>query len=335
MKILKISGIVAAIHVALFLLVFAIPGCHSTGKPASANVAIADNAPASAPAPATVTMSGGDLNPPLALTAAPPPPPRGFDPVAPAAPRFNPTRPGTAEALALAPPPPPPAPLLHPVAPVSSATRHTVASGESLWTIAKKYSVTPSALAKANNLTVSAVLHPGQKLLVPDGGRAAVAGPDSAPVKVGASPAAPSSLSTSAATHVIKPGETLGGIAKSYGVKVGDLEVANHITDPKTIRAGQTLKIPAGRGSTKSEPANPPLPADAGIGAAPPPPVASPSAPVDLHFTGLPSATDSPPASAPAPVIRAAPPPPPAGLPAPAVEAPVIKVEDSGAPRIQ
>jgi LysM repeat protein len=313
MKILKISGIVAAIHVALFLLVFAIPGCHSTGNPAPATVAIADN-----PAP-----GAGNAAPiPAIAPALQPPSAPGFDPDAPAAPRSYPTRPGTAAAIALAPPPPPaPAPLT----PASVGTRHTVANGESLWSIAQKYKVTPAALAKVNNISTSAVLHPGQKLLVPDGGRTPVAAPmmPEPAVKAGAAPALPEMAG--GATHVVKSGETLGAIARSYGVKVGDLEVANHITDPAKIRVGQTLKIPPSAKSTP-KPAGVATPAvEPAIGPAPAPP----AAPVDLGFKGL---SDSA-APAPAPAIKLAPAPPPPASP-PAADAPVIKVDDSGAPRI-
>jgi LysM repeat protein len=45
--------------------------------------------------------------------------------------------------------------------------------------------------------------------------------------------------------HVVKPGETLGGIARRYGVKQGEIAVANNITDPRKIQPGQELIIPA------------------------------------------------------------------------------------------
>ncbi len=213
-----------------------------------------------------------------------------------------------------------------PVAPPTATTQHIVANGESLWTIAKKYKILPAALAKANNISVSAVLHPGQKLLVPDGGLAAAATPAlPGPALVGTAPA-PTAVADGT-THVVKSGETLGVIARSYGVKVGDLEVANHITDPAKIRVGQTLKIPL---SAKTAPksASPALPAaEPAIGPAPAPP----AAPVDLGFKGLSDSTATP--TAPAPAIKLAPPPPPPAS-ATAPDAPVIKVDDSGAPRI-
>lgn len=48
----------------------------------------------------------------------------------------------------------------------------------------------------------------------------------------------------STGTHVVRRGETLGGIAKSHGSSVGELARANGITNPDLVRAGQRLTIP-------------------------------------------------------------------------------------------
>ncbi len=60
--------------------------------------------------------------------------------------------------------------------------------------------------------------------------------------------------------HVVKSGETLGTIARNYGVRQSDIAVANHISDPARIQAGMELIIPGwqaatgknGKGSAKS-----------------------------------------------------------------------------------
>jgi LysM repeat protein len=101
--------------------------------------------------------------------------------------------------------------------------------------------------------------------------------------------------------HVVKAGETLGGIARKYGVRQGDIAVANNITDPRKIQPGQELLIPAksaqaGGKQAKSSKAR----AEAGDAAKAPPaeakaPVAAPGAEQDLD-AGLkpPSASDVP-----------------------------------------
>ncbi len=50
-------------------------------------------------------------------------------------------------------------------------------------------------------------------------------------------------------THVVRPGETLWGIARQYGLTVEQIAAANGITNPSRIFAGQVLTIP-GAGAT-------------------------------------------------------------------------------------
>lgn len=48
--------------------------------------------------------------------------------------------------------------------------------------------------------------------------------------------------------HVVLPGETLSGLAASYGVSLHRLTEANGLADPNRVRAGTRLQIPAGGG---------------------------------------------------------------------------------------
>ncbi len=50
-------------------------------------------------------------------------------------------------------------------------------------------------------------------------------------------------VSGSRGTHTIRPGDTLGGIARKYGTTVAKLKAANGLKSD-LIRAGKTLKIP-------------------------------------------------------------------------------------------
>ena len=146
---------------------------------------------------------------------------------------YSPTRPGTTAAAAL---------VAQPVD-VQAASTYTVARGDSVSSIAKKNHLSASDLAAANNLKSGAILRAGQKLIIP-----AKAG---APVAASQAAAAPVSEGT---RHTVKPGETLGAIARKYGVRLGDIAAANNISDPKKIQPGQELIfIPA-----KSKAATPP-----------------------------------------------------------------------------
>jgi LysM repeat protein len=156
--------------------------------------------------------------------------------------RFSPTRPGSPVAGAL---------VAEPVADVTPATSYTVKSGDNLWTLARKNNLTVAQLAAANSLSTNATLRPGQKLIIPGKPASASA---AATATGGAGPTAKSTDPLTAATtnrsgtdavkHVVKSGETLGAIARKYGVRQGDLAVANNISDPAKIRPGMELTIP-------------------------------------------------------------------------------------------
>lgn len=245
MNVLRIFGIVVAVHALAFLLIMANPGC-STKSKSPASVSAAPAAPAadtaSSPfisAPDSAGEQGG-LN---------------FDPNAVAgASRFSPTRPNTPGASAV---------TAEPVPDVIPATTITVGKGDSLWSIAKKHGIPVVELAAANNLKTGATLQVGQKLVVPAKGAASAAKTAShssattkasakAPEAAPASETAPAAKSSAYTRHVVKAGETLGIIARRYGVKQGDIAVANNITNPATLRVGRELVIPSASKSTKA-----------------------------------------------------------------------------------
>jgi LysM repeat protein len=292
MKILKICGIVVGVHVLALLMIIS-PGCSaSKGQSTPAVAPEKSEAPAPVAAPADLTM-------PVAAPAPVPAP----DASAPSSGiLYSPTRPGTPAASALETPP---------VTGVTPATTYTVVSGDNLSTIAKKNHLKSSELAKANNLRSGSPLHIGQKLLIPAKAESvrtspAAAKADAAPAPAAASPAAmpaagPAKAPGESVKHTVKSGETLGAIARKYGVRVGDIATANAITDPQKIHAGQELIIPGGSvRAGKSSAAKAAKPAAA--------PAPAPAAPAE---------------SAPAPAA-AAPVPAPAGN-----DIPVIKIDDA------
>ncbi|HEY0967287.1 MAG TPA: LysM peptidoglycan-binding domain-containing protein [Opitutaceae bacterium] len=219
---MKIFGLVVAVHAAVFMLIFAIPGCRSSARQ---NAVVT---PAAAPADAMVSyatptaspaLSGSELNP--AITPAP-----LFDPNAPAMAsgsiRFSPTRPGAA-VEAHTPPP----------AEAAPAVNYTVVKGDSLWTVAKRHGVTVAELAAANNLMTNATLQLNQKLIIPQKAVAAAAA-TGAPATTADVP-----------TYTVKSGDTLGAIARRNGTTVEALRSANRLSGD-SLRAGQILVLPAG-----------------------------------------------------------------------------------------
>jgi LysM repeat protein len=214
MKIIKILGIAAGLHALALVLLLSSPGC-SSSKAAAPDTSPITSAPAAdAPSQAGIILAPDSV---------------GI--------RYSPTRPGTTVASALE---------TQPVSDVTPATTYTVGSGDSLSSIAKKNHLSKTDLAAANNLRLTSVLHVGQKLIIPSKAGQAPAAPMAAAAPAKAAEQAPADKAPADSTkHVVKAGETLGGIARKYGVKQGEIAVANNITDPRKIQPGQELIIPA------------------------------------------------------------------------------------------
>lgn len=114
---------------------------------------------------------------------------------------------------------------------VSDRSVHTVKSGESLGSIAKKYRISVNQLKTWNKLK-STTIYPGQKLIVySSGAPMAQAGNDK-----------PVMRSTEQTTHVVKSGENLSLIAKKYKCSVTDLKEWNNLKST-TLSVGQKLKV--------------------------------------------------------------------------------------------
>lgn len=163
-----------------------------------------------------------------------------------------------------------------------AANAYTVKSGDTLGGIARRQGTTVAELRAANNLSGDA-LRVGQKLVIP--GNATPMSPSSSS---GASSAA-SAPRAGAGAYTVVSGDTLGGIAQRHGVKQGELAVLNNITDPRKLRVGQVLKLPAGAKS----PAAAPTPAARKVSAppaytpAPEPSLVSPIEPIPSEPTQI------------------------------------------------
>ena len=120
-----------------------------------------------------------------------------------------------------------------------SNTMYEIKSGDTLAKIARKHGTTVAQLMAFNNLR-SDMVRAGDKLAIPD--TTTTVGPAAVAVEM-AKPSA-SKASTSDHKHVVASGESLTVIARRYGVKIGDLALANKIGDPSLIRPGQELVIP-------------------------------------------------------------------------------------------
>ncbi len=114
-------------------------------------------------------------------------------------------------------------------APAASRT-HTVAAGDTVWALARRYDTTVQAIVDANSLGGSAIIRIGERLTIP--GRAAAA------------PAPSSADASSGSTYTVRAGDTLSAIAARHATTVAVLAAANGLDNPSYIRVGQRLTIP-------------------------------------------------------------------------------------------
>jgi len=111
---------------------------------------------------------------------------------------------------------------------------HRVRSGESLWSISRRYGMTVSQLARLNGISTKALLQPGQRLQVSGSAAQAADQPLPAAGKV---------------SYTVRRGDTLSGIARRFSVTVRQLQAWNNLGGSTLLRAGQSLTIHVGGSS--------------------------------------------------------------------------------------
>lgn len=96
---------------------------------------------------------------------------------------------------------------------------YTVKSGDTLWSVAKKFGISVDELKKVNNLTSNS-LSIGKKLIIPS-----------------------EKETTNKNVYTVQSGDTLYSIAKKYDVSVDAIKEANNLPN-NTLTIGQILIIP-------------------------------------------------------------------------------------------
>jgi cell wall-associated NlpC family hydrolase/uncharacterized protein (DUF433 family) len=135
---------------------------------------------------------------------------------------------------------------------------YTLKDGESIRQVAARFEVETGDIVKANDLGGDPdVVQPGTLLVVP-GAKPAAPGRSKVVVRtnedgeqqiaaVGGGVELPADLTTQAVpstrTYEVQPGDTLAGIAATFGVDVDTILSSNGIDDPDTIKPGSELRI--------------------------------------------------------------------------------------------
>jgi len=100
---------------------------------------------------------------------------------------------------------------------------HPVQRGDNLFRLALRYGTTVAALQQVNGMAAETRIYVGQQLCIRlDGG----------------------SNNNGGTRYIIQPGDTLGRIARQYGVDLWVLARVNSIVNPNLIYTGQAITIP-------------------------------------------------------------------------------------------
>ncbi|WP_026552907.1 lytic transglycosylase domain-containing protein [Arthrobacter sp. H20] len=129
----------------------------------------------------------------------------------------------------------------------SSGSSYTVTAGDTLSAIAAEHGVSLENVLKANSLSMSSIIHPGQKIKLGGSAEISVASTEIAPATP--KPAAPAS---DGGKYTIKGGDTLGAIAAQHRVSLRDLLTANDLSATTMIHPGAKLTIP-GKAASAAE----------------------------------------------------------------------------------
>jgi soluble lytic murein transglycosylase-like protein len=132
---------------------------------------------------------------------------------------------------------------------------HTVAHGETLWSVAAQSNLTTRTVAIYNGLAPDANVVLGSTLKVPsvaEGAAALVRAGAVAPAAAAAGSGAPAvaAVSTGApraqGAYVVRAGDTLGALAAQTGVSVVQMAYVNGLDPDGVLLAGTVLKLPNG-----------------------------------------------------------------------------------------
>mgnify|MGYP000921848803 CR=1 FL=1 len=140
------------------------------------------------------------------------------------------------------------------------ANVYVVEKGDMLSKIAVRYGVSAREIAELNNLKNPNGIRAGQKLLLPS-----YAKPVKSSSKPKESKSVPATGTVSGDSYTVASGDSLSKIAARFGVKTKDLQSANSISDPNSIRIGQKLVIPGKTSAASAVEAPVPAPAPASV----------------------------------------------------------------------
>jgi LysM repeat protein len=130
----------------------------------------------------------------------------------------------------------------------SAAVTHTVRRGETLTSIAAADGLSVARLAAANGLSSGAELVAGTQLAIPP--RSGSLDPSSGVSSEDLSAPVSAASASPSGGYVVRPGDTLSGIAAQAGTTAAALAAANGMSVNSLLLAGRTLTVPGAGASS-------------------------------------------------------------------------------------
>lgn len=124
----------------------------------------------------------------------------------------------------------------------TSGQTYIVQSGDTLYSIARRYGYSVADIASWNGLYPPYTLSVGQRLIVSPSGGASYSTP--APTTT--------TVSTGSSYHTVQRGDTLYSIARRYGYSVAEIAAWNNLHSPYTLSVGQRLIVSSAGGTTRA-----------------------------------------------------------------------------------
>jgi len=132
-------------------------------------------------------------------------------------------------------------------APASAAAPHTVAPGETLWSIATANNFTTDSLAAYNGLSADSAVYTGETIQIPT--ETETAGALASSTSTSSSTSTATSASTGTA-HTVQPGESLSSVAAANGVSLETLAADNGLSSDAPLITGEQITIPTASATT-------------------------------------------------------------------------------------
>jgi murein DD-endopeptidase MepM/ murein hydrolase activator NlpD len=116
---------------------------------------------------------------------------------------------------------------------------HTVKSGETVYSIARRYSIKEADVLFINSISDAGKIFAGQKLRIPSGAISAA--------PIGTGPAGTEKEAPATVEYRALRGDTLYGIARSHSISYAELAAANNFSSAYVLKAGDKIIIPLPR----------------------------------------------------------------------------------------